>query len=59
MLLASWSEHCTIREMCLKMVQWFAYDDDYLQRQLFTSAINNPDIKRDNGHAHTEMAACS
>lgn len=45
--------------MCLEMVQWFAHYDVYLQRYLFTLAINNPDIKRDNAHAHTKMAACS
>lgn len=43
--------------MCLEMVRWFAHCDDYLQRRLFTLAINNPGIKRDNAHAHTKTAA--
>lgn len=59
MPLSSPSKHCTVREMCSEMVQWLAHYDDYVQRCLFTLAINNPDIKRDNGHAHTNRAACS
>lgn len=45
--------------MCFEMVQWFAHYDDYLQRRLFTLAINNPDIQRDKCSCARQTAACS